>query len=219
MPQTHDLRAKDLQDLDTDDIVSCHLNRAPYTWTRDHVVRSSLDFIDEEMRQSRGKRLTANYAPLLAGFAILDQLGSTYADAAAPTHPQGGGAIHRALHAFCDYPAMGPEVKAFYALRNGLMHDASLTSFDVKAQQWYIFRYDRQMPDAVQLAATPWDGDRMTLGPDTVTMVNPRVFTDQVSAAISRVRDCHLDRRSDLTVLQSGADILHKYLFWDARGS
>jgi hypothetical protein len=66
------------------------------TNTKDFTIASSLQFIDKEMRQSRGRDLTARYVPLLAAFAILDQIGGCYSDIAVTPHPNEGGAIHRA---------------------------------------------------------------------------------------------------------------------------
>jgi hypothetical protein len=211
--RVRDLSAKRLQSLMLDDIVYCHLSSRQPERTKDFRVTSCLEGIEHEMRQSRGIQLTSNYAPLLAGFAILDQIGSCYRDKSKPHHPIGGASIHRALYYFMSLAPMSDEVKALYALRNGLVHDASLTS-RTKSGDWYIFRYDREMAASIKLAKRPWDGSSGDLGDDTLTLVNPRYFTDQISLALSKLRECYIDRRSDLDVLMSATDILHKYLFW-----
>ena len=211
-----DLSGKHLSLLDQDEIVYCHLSLRQPERTLDFFVTSCLEAIETEMRQSRGTRLTANYVPLLAAFAILDQIGSCYADKRNPVHPSGGSAIHHALYHFAGMDPMSEEVKALYALRNGLVHDASLTSYAKKTGQWYIFRYDHKLACAIKLPATPWDGTASGLGGSPITFINPRLFTDQVSEALSTLKSCYIERRPDLEVLKSGADILHKYLFWQA---
>lgn len=209
-----DLTQTRLQDLTDDEIVYCHLGVRTQEATRDFVVSSCLHDVETEMRQSRGTQLTSNYVPLLAAFAILDQIGSCYEDAAKPPHPNKGSAIERALYHFGGLSALSPEVIHLYALRNGLVHDASLTSHDRPKTNWYIFRFDRAMPDAIRLPAIPWNGQASTLDRSTTTKVNPRELTEVVSRALSNLRDLYFDRHHDLVVLKTGEEILHKYLFW-----
>lgn len=211
--RVRDLSGKSLAALTQDEIVYCHLSSRQPERTSDHRVTSCLEEVELEMRQARGRRLTSNYAPLLAGFAILDQIGSCYADAAMAQHPQGGGAIHRALYYFLGFAPLSAEVKALYALRNGLVHDASLTS-QTNAGDWYIFRYDPTMQAAIKLAQKPWNGTANDLGPATLTMVNPRFFTDQISTGLSSLRELYINRSADLIILKPGSEIIHKYLFW-----
>ncbi len=213
-----DYSSKKLMDLTDDELVSCHLSVQQPVMTIDYWITSCLEAVEHEMRQSRGIKDTSKYAPLLAGFAILDQIGSCYVDRAKVAHPTKGASIHHALYYFMNYAAMSDEVHALYALRNGLVHDASLTC-NTKSGSYYIFRYDPAMKASIKLAKRPWDGKETSLGGDTVTLVNPRHFTDQISAALTSLRDCYLKRPNDLKVLQPGRDILHKYLFWVPRES
>ena len=208
-----DLSTKLLRELDEDEMVYCHLSYRGRERSKDNLVISCLDGIETEMRQARGVRVTSKYAPLLAGFAILDQIGSCYADLDKPPHPQAGSAIHRALYYFMGLNAMSAEVKALYALRNGLVHDASLTC-KTAAGDWYIFRYQDTLASSIKLAQRPWNGSIADLSDDTLTLVNPRHFTDQISAALVALRKCHVERPDKLKVLISPEDILLKYLFW-----
>ena len=141
-------------------------------FTKEYAVYTTLQLVEVEMRQSRGLRNTANYAPLLTGFALLDQIGGCYADTAQPPHPNRGSAIEHALYYFMGFNPQGPEVQAIYALRNGMVHEGSLTC-KTKSQAHYIFRYDSSLTSAIQLAPTPWDGEAATLGMSTTTLVNP----------------------------------------------
>jgi len=210
------LEGQELKDLSLDDVVYCHLTTRSPKFTKDYTVHTTLELVEVEMRQSRGFQKTASYAPLLTGFALLDQIGGCYADRAKPPHPNKGSAIEHALYYFMGYPPQGPEVRAIYALRNGLVHEGSLTC-KTNSQAHYIFRYDSTLTSAIQLAATPWDGQAATLGTSTTTLVNPRVLTDDISRAISALRDCFLQRPQDLQILKSREEILHGYLIWQRR--
>lgn len=210
------LEGQELEDLSHEDIVYCHLSTRSPEFTKRHAIHTTLELVELEMRQSRGVKNTASYAPLLTGFALLDQIGGCYADLAKPPHPNQGSAIEHALYYFMGYNAQGPEVRAIYALRNGMVHEGSLTC-KTKSQAHYIFRYDSSLKSAIQLAATPWDGQATTLGPDTITLINPRILTDDISAAINSLRDCFFERRSDLKILKSREEILHGYLIWQLR--
>lgn len=209
-----DLKNTLLQSLSLDEIVYCHLTEQFHIETKAHIVHSCLHDVETEMRQARGRYLTANYAPLLAAFAILDQIGSCYRDKAMPQHPNQGQSIHRALYYFGRMAPMSDEVRALYAFRNGLVHDASLTSH-TRAGEWYIFRYKPSLPTIIKLAKKPWDGTAANLGPDTLTLLNVRMLTNAVSEALNLVRKCRLDRPADLDVLQTKENIIHKYLFWN----
>lgn len=210
------LESQELQHLSLDDVVYCHLSTRSPELTKRHAVHTTLELVELEMRQSRGVQNTASYAPLLTGFALLDQIGGCYADTAKPPHPNKGSAIEHALYYFMGYSPQGPEVQAIYALRNGMVHEGSLTC-KTKSQAHYIFRYDFSLNMAIQLAATPWDGQAATLGPSTTTLINPRVLTDDISTAINSLRDCFFQRHTDLKILKTRDEILHGYLIWQLR--
>lgn len=210
------LENQDLANLSLDDVVYCHLSTRSPELTKDYKVYTTLELVELEMRQSRARQNTANYAPLLTGFALLDQIGGCYEDNAKPLHPSGGSAIERALYYFMGYSPRGPEVQAIYALRNGMVHEGSLTC-KTKSQAHYIFRYDSSLTSAIKLAPTPWNGQAATLGTRTTTLVNPRVLTDDISIAIDALRDCYFHRRADLKILKTREEIIHNYLIWQLR--
>jgi len=213
MIQPRNLKRTKLRDLSLDDTVYCHLS-GHIEVTEDFYLNSTLQLVELEMRQSRSRQMTANYAPLLTAFSILDQIGSCYADCALPAHPAGGSSIHRALYYFGGMPPLGDDVKAIYALRNGLVHDGSLTC-ETRSGDWYFFRYDHAMPLAIKQSVVAWDGTAEQVGPNVTTWINPRVFTDLVSTVIHNIRKCFHMRNSDLVVHPGKTDLLHKYILWD----
>lgn len=209
-----DLSLLKLAELSVDDVVYCHLSQGPGEQLKGHLLYSSLQDIEEEMRQSRGLQVTSRYVPILAAFSILEQIGDIYRDTSIAKHPKSGGGIEHALYYFGGLPAMSPEVKALYALRNGLVHAASLTSTDQGTGARYIFRYDYQMLEVIKPASQAWDGQISTVNSSVITRVNPRALTDLVSAALDQVRSLFFDRPSSLRVQRNAGHILVNHLFW-----
>lgn len=206
-----------LRDLTDEQIAFCHLLGGSRIWTADFVVSTGLDDIETEMRQSRGRDLTSRYVPLMAAFAILDQIGSTYSDPQLTAPPTNTAAIKRALYYFGGFQLNDPVVKHLYALRNALVHDAALTGHNPGKTIWYIFRFNHKMTDMIKLPASGWNGDPTTLKPDCVTWINPRAFTDWVSERLHRLRQTFEANPSSIVLEQPAADILQKYLFWEPR--
>jgi hypothetical protein len=213
-PYIRDLSNLTLRDLSADDVAYCHLSRRGWEQIKGCTVYTTLDDIETEMRQSQGIVNTSSYVPLLAGFSILEQLGSTYRNRKMKRHPTSGGGIEHALYYFCGYPPMSPEVKALYALRNGLIHAASLTSSDQGSGARYIFRYDYNMQTAIQTAQVAWDGQFSTIDRAVMTLVNPRKLTDQVSEAIALVRGLFFHDRDNLRILRTPGQIIADHLIW-----
>ncbi len=210
------LSQKRLRELTLREIVSAHLSSRSRIETADMILESCLHSAEDGMRQSRGTLLTRNYAPLLCGFAILDQLGGCYSDKQKPALPASKSGIIKALDHFCLYPSGSPESDAIYLLRNCLVHDSALSGKSHRGV-WAIFRYDWEQPQAIRLAAIPWDGTAQNLKKDHVTWVNPRKLTDDISLALSNARTIERDRPADLIIHQDKEDILHKFIFWTPR--
>lgn len=217
MGEQVNLSSKLLKQLNLDEVIYAHLTRSYHTNTRDHLLRSCLHEVEEEMRQSRGLQVTSRYAPVMCAFALLDQIGSTYSDLSKQPYPdKNASGIKKALYYWAGYSANDPETKALYAFRNGIDHDGSLTS-EAKSGEWYIFRYRQNLGSPVELSQTPWDGTAATLGSETTTLIDVRELTELVCAAVQSVRNCFAGRRNDLKSHQSKESILHKYIFWSAK--
>lgn len=213
MSRFRDLTKKSFRSLDRVEMAYCHLSPS-YVETSDWIITSGLDGVEETMRQSRALRTTADYAPLLCAFAILDQLGTCYRNKAVTAKPSNAAGVKKGIHYFLGWDFNSAETKAFYALRNGLVHDASLTCH-AKDGTWYIFRYssDESAP-TIKIPATQWDGTSGNLNANVVTWVNVRSFTDKVSEAISKVREMHYSNDPDLEIVKDADEISNKYLFW-----
>lgn len=208
-----------LRDLTDEQIAFCHLLGGNRIWTADFVVETGLEYIEIEMRQARGRDLTSRYVPMMAAFAILDQIGTTYRNPALPAAPAKTPAIKKALYYFGGYKLTDPDVEYLYALRNALVHDAALTGHNLKKTVWYIFRFNLEMDDIIRLPASGWDGDPLTLKTDCLTWINPRLFTDSVSALLRQLRQAFEADPSSVAIEVPGHEILQKYLFWTPRPS
>ncbi len=214
MALVRDLSSRSLGELTLDDVVYCHLSRRGWEPIRGGSVFTTLESVELEMRQARGTQITSRYLPLLAAFSLIEQLGDCYSNKNLKRHPDRGGGVEKGLYYFCRHAAMSAEVKALYALRNGLVHAGSLTSVDQGSEKRYIFRYDHDMAQAIAPAPEDWDGQVSTVTRRKVTRVNPRVFTDQVSSGIFKVRDLFFEDREKLKVEAPKGYILMNHLLW-----
>ena len=206
--------SKKFAELSHEEVVEVHLSLQTIRITSDFALTSCLHELESATRHSRGLRNTRIFAPSLCAFAILDQIGSCYKDLAKPAHPNEGSGIPHALYYFCNMNAMSEEVKALYAFRNGLVHDGSFTNQSKKTRQWYMFRFDSELPLPIRLANTPWDGSASNVGHDTTTYINMRIFTDLVLSSLDNLRRSILERKNDIEVLYSREDIIHKFILW-----
>jgi hypothetical protein len=203
----------DLMNATIEDVVFMHLDGAGTYELKDFMVHSCLESALDSMRQSRGIGKVSAYAPLLCGFAVLDQLGGCYSDATLIPPTNRGSNVVRALHEFGNYQIDSPESQAFYALRNSLVLDAALTGCTSRGK-WYMFRYDWEQEETIKVAQEDWDGTASSISPDITSVINPRKFTDEISEIRSSIRSINNDRPGDLCVRQSKEDILHKYMLW-----
>lgn len=210
-----DLTQIRLNELSNEEVVYCHLSRRGWEEIQDYTVHSTLVGVETEMRQSRAINNISNYAPLLAGFSILEQLGNSYSNRKMKHHPKSGSGIEHALYFFCGYEAMSDDVKALYALRNGLMHAASLTSMDQGSGKRYIFRYNFDIDASIQIASVDWDGQLSTIDSSVITLINPRKLTEQISSAIDCVRELFDNDRKNLRILRTRGQIMADHLIWN----
>lgn len=206
------LRKKNLRDVDIDEVVHMHLDANRYE-LNDYYVVSLLKELERTMQHTRGSIYSRNYAPLLCGFAILDQLGGCYADKHNLPSNQCKSDIQRALHTFGGYNENSNESEAFYALRNCLVHHGAL-SRRMASGKYYTFRFNWEAEETIQLSQSEWDGQAENISPDICTIVNPRAFTNAILDIIRQAKSIMDDRQGDLDIKQSKTDLLHSYLVW-----
>lgn len=179
---------------------------------------STLLQAQREMNSARESSNSQMIVPLLAAFAILDQIGDCYAfKQTMPGEPAESMPIKRALHHFP--PTLGPlspdQMQALYVMRNGLMHDASFSSserFGLKRNM--IFRHDIQMEEVVVLPGRDWDGTPGDVSRATITWVNPDMIVWIANTAISRLAQALKLGDPNLVIHLHPQVIAARYLLW-----
>jgi hypothetical protein len=179
---------------------------------------STLLRAQREMNSAREQSNTQMIVPLLAAFAILDQLGECYGfSETLPGEPPANAPIKRALHHF-PLPwgtLSADEMHALYMMRNGLMHDAAFSSIERGGQKRsMIFRHDIRMEKMVVLPVRDWNGKPDDVCRETITWVNPDLLIWVANSAIGRcgqalkLGDPNLEIRHDPQVIAA------RYLLW-----
>jgi len=172
-----------LSDLD---ILTLHLSRFNTILLKDVVVQSTLNVVISEARSSLFRRNTKNILPLLGCFAALDQL-SCYYDIQSQLPKNYTDGILASLYSFTNPRINLKDIDTLYALRNGLVHNASLVC--VHNKKWYCFRYSKESDQIVVYPETEWDGKLSSLSIDKITLINPEKLLKTTEECISIAKD------------------------------
>jgi len=180
---------------------------------------STLVRAQREMNSARNNNNSQMIVPLLAAFAILDQIGKCYGfHSMVAGEPAPKPSIKRALHHFplpWGPPLSAEESQALYVMRNGLMHDAAFSSKEEGgAKRSMIFRHDIEMENVVTLPARVWNGKPDDVCRETITWVNPDLLIWIADSAISRLAQALKLNDPDLYVRLDPQVIAAKYLLW-----
>lgn len=97
-----DLSTKPLSGLNDEEIVYLHVAGRSQEYTKDFIVISVLREINRNMKHTSGFNNSKTFAPALCAFAILDQIGSCYEDAAMAPYAGDEVNIKRALYYFAE---------------------------------------------------------------------------------------------------------------------
>ena len=179
---------------------------------------STLLRAQREMNSARESINSQMIVPLLAAFAILDQIGECYAfKETLPGQPPETAPIKRALHHFP--PTLGAltadQMQSLYVMRNGLMHDASFSSSERGGlKRNMIFRHDIQMEEVVVLPKRDWDGTPADVSRETITWVNPDLIIWMANTTVSRLAQAVKLNDPNLVVHLDPQVIAARYLLW-----
>ena len=179
---------------------------------------STLLRAQREMNSARESSNSRMIVPLLAAFAILDQIGECYAfKETLPDEPDDISSIKRALIHFP--PTLGPlaadQMQALYVMRNGLVHDASFSSSERgRPKRNMIFRHDIRMEEVVLLPRRDWDGTPGDVSRETITWVNPDLIVWIANTAISRLAQAVKLDDPNLVIHLDPQVIAARYLLW-----
>lgn len=179
---------------------------------------STLVRAQREMNSARETINAQMITPMLAAFAILDQIGECYAFAETLANEPGEREpIKRALHHFP--PTFGPlsdeQMQSLYVMRNGLVHDASFSSSERGGlKRKMIFRHDIEMETVVVLPKREWDGTPGDVSRETITWVNPDLIIWIADSAVGRLAQALKLSDPKLVVRLDPQVIAARYLLW-----
>lgn len=209
----HKLHDKNIDELSFEEMAFIHLTTSysPIS-VKNAILRSTLSFIYQNIQHSLSYEYSKQVMPYLSLCAVLDQLGICYnrKDKAETKFENG---IKRCLVYFGEVDEDDELINTLYALRNGLLHNISLTSIDKFKDNHYIFRYNKEIENVYQKAEEKWDGSYETLDGKRdkyTTHINVEKFRDLVYKCIQKADD--LNQNSLLELRLSGGV---RQLFFD----
>ena len=202
-----------IDELNTQQMIFIHLQETSVPITLKHcVIRSTLSFICENVSHGMCFDKSKSLMPIISMCSILDQLGVCYNRIDIP-EPRFQNGIKRALYYFGEFDENNVIIDIIYALRNGLTHNVSLTSYDKFKRKYYHFRYDKEIESIYKLPELEWNGNYETL--DTgrekfTTLINVENFESLVFACVRKAEELNQDNQLELR-LSGGI----KQLFFD----
>ncbi|WP_249570430.1 hypothetical protein [Acinetobacter sp. ANC5681] len=198
---------KKLEELSIHELVYTYLNvNWNVTKLKNREVSTSLHDLVENIRASYNNNRTRTYTPLLGCFMILDQLGSIVND---PNKPLKNGIKQILdLHTYDE-----KTIQYLLALRNGLIHDGSLTSRAQYAGQYHtIFRLEPTLATTIEFPSTDWNGVFENELSIYCSKINSKRFFDEVLIIIDLVKEALLDNRLNLKISDE-KEFFYKFLF------
>lgn len=156
--------------------------------------RSAVSHLLAEANHAKGYVYSGEILPLLGGLSALDQFGLCY-EPLPSTFPKGlasKSGIIKAAHNFLQILVDTPDSDALYALRNALMHQASLISVGQQAKpKHYWFEIDNSIPSLFTHAATAWDGQFNSRNDANKTIVNASILLNRALSVPQKIKDLH----------------------------
>lgn len=208
-----DLHNLKIEELNHQQMIFIHLQPTSVPLILKHcVVRSTLSFICENVNHGLCFDRSRSLMPIISLCSILDQIGVCY-NRKDMSEPRFSNGIKRALYYFGEFNEDDVIIDIIYALRNGLTHNVSLTSYDKYKGKYYHFRYDKDIDSVYKLPEIEWDGNYDTL--DTgrekfTTLINVKKLQSLVFNCIRKAEG--LNEENQLTLRLYGG---LKQLFFD----
>lgn len=213
MTTPHQLLEKHTHELNLNELAYIHLSDSNSHFTlKKNLVRSTLSFAIQNVKQALNLEYSKQLMPYMTLCAILDQIGICYDRNDKPL-PRSGNGLKRALIQFGEVDEDDDLINIIYSLRNGLLHNVSLTSFDKKNEKFYKFRYNSQITSIYKDAEETWDGSYETLDTNPekfTTHINVKLFSDLVFSCVDKANS--LNHTNNLVLRLEGGLI---QLFFD----
>jgi hypothetical protein len=199
------LKDKNIDELTIEEMAFIHLSKSysPIS-VKNAQLRSTLSFIYQNIQHSLSFEYSKQLMPYLSLCAILDQLGICY-DRKDKTEPRYDNGIKRCLVNFGGLDENDDMISILYALRNGLLHNLSLTSNDKFKNKHYLFGYSSEIENVYKKSEKIWDGNYDTLDGNRekyTTQINVEKFRDLVYQCVQNAND--LNQQSLLKLRLTG---------------
>lgn len=154
---------KDLypDELTLEEMIYVHLDLHS-VYLKDRILISTLSVIHRNINSVMEREYSKTLMPILSMLAILDQLGVCY-NRKDKLEPNLGNGIKRCLYYFGEFNESDEIIDTLYALRNGLMHNISLSSYNRNSGQSYYFVFDNNLQTVYKKADLAWDGSYESL--------------------------------------------------------
>jgi hypothetical protein len=206
---------KNIDELTFEEMAFVHLSTSHSAINvKNNRLRSTLSFIYQNIQHGLTFDYSKQLMPYLSLCAILDQLGICY-DRADKPEPKYGNGIKRALVNFGEIEEDDEIINVLYALRNGLLHNVSLTSYDKFKNKYYTFRYNAQIENLYQKAEIDWDGNYVTLDSGRekfTTHINVEKFRDLVFNCIRKADELNQDSKLILKLKGGVRQLFYDYI-------
>ncbi|MDF3078001.1 MAG: hypothetical protein K0S09_1890 [Sphingobacteriaceae bacterium] len=206
---------KNVDELSVEEMSFVHLytNYSPIS-VKNAALRSTLSFIHQNIQHSLNFDYSKQLMPYLSLCAVLDQLGICY-NRKDKEEPRFANGIKRCLVYFGEIEEDDEIIDTLYALRNGLLHNVSLTSKGQYNDKHYIFRYNNEIEGVYQKAEKEWDGIYETLDRNRelyTTYINVEKFRDLVYTCIRKAEDLNQDSMLELRLPGGARQLFYDYI-------
>lgn len=180
---------KSIDELTFNEMAYVHLSDSTSSFVlKDHLVRSTLSFAVQNVKKALKHEFSKQLMPYITLCSILDQLGICYNRNDKP-QPRFSNGLKRALVQFGEISGDDELINVIYSLRNGLLHNISLTSFDLKKGKFYKFRYNSSIESIYKKSDEEWNGSYETLDSNPnkfLTHINIDLFSELVFACLDK---------------------------------
>jgi len=210
------LREKEVQELTLEEMIFIHLadSDSPII-VKDLYLKSTLSFLKRNIQHSLNNDHGKDIIPYIGLCTILDQLGTCYniKNAQEPRFNSNG--IKRCLVYFGEFNENDKLIDVLFALRNGLLHKASLTSHDQYKNKYYHFRWDNDITEIFKEAEKEWNGNYDLLdqpGEQYLTLINVDLLKKLVYRCMDKAAKLNQNSLIELRLAGGKRQLYYDYI-------
>lgn len=209
------LHEKLIDELTIEEMSFIHLNTSysPIS-VRNGLLRSTLSFTHQNIQHALHNENSKHLMPYIALCSILDQLGICY-DRKDKRQPRFKNGLKRCLVNFGELNENDKMIDVLYSLRNGLLHNISLVSYDYTKKKYYRFQYSKDINTVYQNSQVDWDGNYTTLdnsGDKCNTLINIEKFKDLVFSCVDKAEELNQQSLLELRLPGGARQLFYDYI-------